>query len=88
MTGTGESFSSHPGTGFSGPLALIHRNNCSNPTPMRAAARFAMPEKPWQEGVETGQKGTANCPYKTGSDYAWAWSSGYVEGRANAKRAT
>ena len=88
MTGTGESFSSHPGTGFSGPLALIHRNKVPNPMAMRVAAGFAMPDRPWREGVESGQKGMANCPYKMGSTDAWAWSSGYVEGRANAKRST
>lgn len=31
------------GGGFSGPLILIHRNNCSNPASMRVTARFDFP---------------------------------------------
>ena len=92
MTGArtvgGSAAGRRPGGGFSGSLTLIHRNNSPKSMPMRVAAGFAMPEKSWLEGVHSGQSGTANCPYKVGTTDAWSWSSGYVEGRANAGRST
>ena len=83
--GKGRALARTADPGFSGPLSLIHTNNSPKSMPMRAPARFAMPAFSWLEGVESGVKGTAKCPYETGSNDAWAWAAGYVEGRANAK---
>lgn len=45
-----------------------------------------MPELPWKQGYEAGLNGLLNaCPYPPVSDASWAWSSGYVEGRADSK---
>lgn len=69
---------------ISGPQNLIHRNNSPKPVTAGLVARLAMPEKPWKEGREAGRIGAAKNPYSDSSD-AWARSSGYIEGRADAK---
>lgn len=68
--------------GQKAPLDLIHRNNCSNPIPARVSGRLTMPLEPWKQGYQAGQMGWGECPYETLSRDAWAWSAGYVEGRA------
>jgi hypothetical protein len=70
----------------SGPLSLIHRNNCSNPIGMRVSGALVMPMGPWKEGLLAGGFSGVNCPYSAVSKEGWAWASGYIEGRAvNAK---
>jgi len=49
----------------------------------RARRSLAMPPEAWQRGVDDGMKpGDHECPFQEGTADAWAWSSGYVEGRA------
>ena len=77
-----------PGGSRSGPLTLIHTNKVSNPATMRVSSGLTMPLEPWRQGVQAGEMGWGECPYETYTRDAWAWSAGYVEGRANAKQTT
>jgi hypothetical protein len=36
----------------------------------------------WQQGYDAGYLGESGCPFAFGSNEAWSWSSGYVEGKA------
>lgn len=81
LAGGGSGFTLHP-------LNLIHRNKVPNPVSMRVPGVLTMPLEPWRQGVQAGQMGWGECPYETYTRDAWAWSSGYVEGRANAKSTT
>ncbi len=72
--------------GAQGPLYLIHTTNCSSPEKPRVSGALTMPFEPWKQGFQAGQTGRAECPYDPVSREAWAWSAGYIEGRAaNAK---
>lgn len=71
-----------------GPLTLIHTNNSPNLAAMRAYGVNCMSLQPWNEGYQAGKVGQADCPYQVGTTAAWSWSSGYVEGRADAKSTT
>ena len=53
---------------------------------MRVPALFAMPEEPWKEGEAAGRLGLVKCPYPAMTTAGWSWFSGYIEGRAYAKR--
>jgi len=77
-----------PGVRFSLPLNLIHRNKEPSPLSMRVPAGFSMPNGPWEEGLISGSIGLAECPYSVASRDGWAWSSGYVEGRARHAKST
>ncbi len=67
------------------PHNLIHRNKSPNPVTARAPARLTMPEAAWNQGFQDGMFRRERCPFPAMSRDAWAWSSGYIEGRANAK---
>jgi hypothetical protein len=68
-----------------GSLILIHTNNSPNPVSMRVSDGWAMPSEPWRQGVESGLMGWGVNPYESFSRDGWAWSAGYVEGRAYAR---
>jgi ribosome modulation factor len=42
----------------------------------------------WQQGCEAGQTGhdSSSCPYPADSALGWAWSSGFIEGKAERER--
>jgi hypothetical protein len=46
-----------------------------------------MPKEAWEAGFRSGKEKPAfdRCPYPAGSREAWAWSSGRVEGKAEAE---
>lgn len=69
---------------FLPPLFLIHRNKVPEALSMRVSGPFAMPQQPWEEGRNSGRFGVSNNPYPAMTSDAWAWSSGYVEGRSDA----
>lgn len=80
----GEGRASGP-PGAEAPLNLIHTNNSPNPIAMRVPGRLTMPEAAWNQGYQDGIVRREKCPFPPMSRDAWAWSSGYIEGRANAK---
>jgi len=49
--------------------------------------RLEMPKEAWEAGFRSGKEKPAfdRCPYPAGSREAWAWSSGRVEGKAEAE---
>ena len=81
----GQACDARPEGAPKGALSLIHRNNCSNPIGMRVSSVLTMPVEAWEQGFKDGQLGYVDCPYPNLSRDAWAWSSGYIEGRANGK---
>jgi len=38
--------------------------------------------KAWEEGFKAGEQRDSRCPYRAGSNEAWSWHSGFVEGAA------
>ena len=76
------------GGAVSGAQTLIHRNISPNPALARVPGVLAMPKRAWNEGLKAGELGHAKCPYSAASRDGWAWSSGYIEGRANATKFT
>jgi ribosome modulation factor len=46
------------------------------------SAVLSMPLEPWNEGYEAGLAGVCRCPYADSRD-AWAWFSGFIEGKAD-----
>jgi hypothetical protein len=64
-----------PNTGAASSPIRVQKN-----TPV-----LSMPLTPWNEGFEAGRVGIQTCPYPVGTSAGWAWSSGYIEGAANAK---
>jgi hypothetical protein len=45
-------------------------------------AVLSMPEAPWNEGYQAGFFGFGVNPYPAFSRDGWAWSAGYIDGRA------
>lgn len=74
--------------GSGGAQALIHRNISPNPASMRVPGRLSMPKAAWEEGRIAGAMSIAKCPYSVASVDGWAWSAGYVEGRADVAKST
>jgi hypothetical protein len=86
-----------PATPRAGPLApsvldtykqsaQVSTGAASSPIPdLKNTRYYAMSVVPWNEGFEAGRVGIQTCPYPVGTSAGWAWSSGYIEGAANAK---
>jgi hypothetical protein len=51
-------------------------------------AVLAMPEAPWNEGYQAGLVGLGVNPYPAFSRAGWAWSAGYIDGRAAHAKST
>jgi ribosome modulation factor len=49
---------------------------------------LTMPLEPWNQGYKAGFMGWAACPYPALSNDGWAWSAGYIEGRAAHAKST
>lgn len=47
-----------------------------------------MPVEPWNQGYKAGLMGWGANPYPAFSLDGWAWSAGYVEGRAAYAKST
>jgi ribosome modulation factor len=50
----------------------------------RASRVLEQDAEAWLAGFEAGKSGASlkTCPYATGTAESWAWSSGFIEGRA------
>ena len=46
-------------------------------------AVLSMPPEPWQQGFDAGMCCPGEpCPFPVASVEAWAWSSGFIEGKS------
>lgn len=70
------------------PQYLIHTNKVPKACLTTTYGALTMPFESWSQGYKAGETGMGcdDCPYETHSREAWAWSSGYIEGRAQAKK--
>ena len=49
---------------------------------------LSMPIEPWNQGYRAGLMGWGQSPYQPFTRDGWAWSAGYVEGRAAYAKST
>jgi ribosome modulation factor len=63
-----------------GSLLLTTGTGCSRNTSDDKVLR--QDPHAWQQGYDAGYLGESVCPYAANACQSWAWSSGYLEGKA------